>query len=91
VAPVSGVVSHRSNSLGGMSFYLDGDDGNRYYGTHMSGYGASGHVAAGTTVGYVGDTGNAAGMPHLHFEVHPNGGSPTNPYSRVAAVCSGAR
>ena len=87
VAPVAGSVTHRSNSVGGRSFYLNGNDGNSYYGTHMSGYGESGSVSAGTVVGYVGDDGNAAGMPHLHFEIHPGGGAAVNPYSATRAAC----
>lgn len=89
VAPVSGVVSHRGNSLGGLSFYLNGDNGHSYYGTHMQSYAnvGAGHVEAGTIVGYVGDTGNARGSPHLHFEIHPNGGAAVNPYPTVRAAC----
>jgi murein DD-endopeptidase MepM/ murein hydrolase activator NlpD len=88
VAPVSGTVTDRGNSVGGMSFHLEGDDGNYYYGTHLSRYGATGHVQAGDVIGYVGDSGNARGIPHLHFEVHPGGqGNPVDPYPYVAAVC----
>jgi len=89
VAPVSGTVEHRGSSLGGLSWYVRGDDGDTYYGTHLSGYEneGAGWVEAGTVIGYVGDSGNAAGTPHLHFEHQPGGGSPVNSYPLVAAAC----
>lgn len=88
VASVAGTVRHHNSGMGGLSYYLRGSDGNTYFGTHMSGYAASGAVAAGTVIGYVGNTGNASGgSPHLHFEIHPGGGGPTNPYPTVRQYC----
>jgi hypothetical protein len=35
VAPVAGTVTFRDVSLGGRSFFLEGVDGNEYFGTHL--------------------------------------------------------
>lgn len=87
-AVVSGTVTPQNFGIGGYGVALSGDDGNLYYYIHMSpGTGVSGHVSQGQFVGSGGDSGNAAGTPHTHFEIHPGHGSATNPYPHVAAVC----
>jgi len=89
VAPVGGVVRHSSSSrLAGLAFYLEGDDGNTYFGAHMDSFGASGRVEAGTVIGSVGNSGNARfSSTHLHFEIKPGGGSSVNPTPKVRAAC----
>jgi peptidoglycan LD-endopeptidase LytH len=60
---------------GGLSVSLLGDDGVRYYGSHLSkvlpGIRAGVRVAAGQQLGKVGHTGNASGVCHLHFGISP--------------------
>jgi murein DD-endopeptidase MepM/ murein hydrolase activator NlpD len=89
VAVVSGDVDFKSGGLSGLGAYLHGDDGNLYYYFHLSAYeGAPRHVAQGERIGYVGNTGDAQyTASHTHFEIHPGGGGPVNPYPSVAAVC----
>jgi hypothetical protein len=40
-------------------------------------------VTAGQQVGWNGDSGDASGNPHLHFEVHPNDGPDMNPFRHL--------
>jgi murein DD-endopeptidase MepM/ murein hydrolase activator NlpD len=87
VAVHSGNAVQTPNSLGGNAVivYHDGGTDFTYY-AHMSSYGASGHVAAGQVIGYVGSTGDT-NVNHLHFEYHPGGGGAVDPYQTLLAVC----
>jgi len=84
-ACVDGVIAKLANgSIGGISFWLTGDDGVTYYYGHLRGYApgivAGARVHVGDILGYVGDSGVAQGTsPHLHFEMHPGGGPPVSP------------
>jgi peptidoglycan LD-endopeptidase LytH len=90
-AIVNGVVSRESSSTnGGIQLYLQGDNGIEYFYAHLSGYAvaAGTRVRAGQLVAYNGQTGNARfTAPHVHFEVHPGGGTPVNPYPYLKRVC----
>jgi murein DD-endopeptidase MepM/ murein hydrolase activator NlpD len=89
VAIVSGTITYAGySSIGGNVQYLSGDDGNLYVYIHQrENTVTGGHVSVGQVISYVGDTGNAAGSPHLHFEFHPGGGSAVNPTPLVSSIC----
>jgi murein DD-endopeptidase MepM/ murein hydrolase activator NlpD len=64
------------NTLGGNRFWLRDLQGNEFYYAHLSAFSPLARngavVKAGDVIGFVGDTGDAAGTPtHLHFEIHP--------------------
>ncbi len=85
------ITRMNSNRLGGISLYLQGDSGNVYYYTHLQGYvgglSPGQRVSVGQHIAFNGDTGNARGVPHLHFEVMPGGGGSVNPYPYVQRAC----
>ena len=89
VAIVSGSITYAGyGSSAGNWQILSGSDGNAYWYMHnQENLVNGGAVKAGQQIATVGDTGNAAGTPHLHFEYHPGGGGPVNPYPLVASLC----
>ena len=96
-APVVAITDGRITFEGygtsaGNWIILSGDDGNSYWYMHnRENLVSGGRVRAGEKIATVGDTGNAiGGPPHVHFEYHPGGGGPVNPYPLLAKVCRGA-
>jgi len=86
VAPITGVIdevntvdkwsgkTNKGADRGGLSVSVIGDDGNRYYGSHLSKIEANIvtglRVATGEKLGEIGSSGSAKGTkPHLHFGI----------------------
>jgi murein DD-endopeptidase MepM/ murein hydrolase activator NlpD len=86
---ITKVYADYPGSLAGNGVRLTMADGTYFFYAHMKGV-AKGikvgtTVKAGQIIGAVGNTGSS-GTNHLHFEVHPQGGSAVNPYPLVKAI-----
>jgi septal ring factor EnvC (AmiA/AmiB activator) len=87
VAVTPGRIVFNSGPREGLGVYLYSDNGNTYYYFHLSSYvGGPRRVKTGEVIGRVGSTGES-GANHTHFEIHPGGLGPVDPYPAVRAVC----
>ena len=94
-AVADGVLTNRAWDQPGLragnAWWLTDADGTGtyYFYGHLYDFAQGLHVGsrveAGEIIGFLGETGNAA-SPHLHFEIHPNGGGAINPYPIVKAA-----
>jgi len=86
---ITKVYYDRPGSLSGNGVRLSTDDGTYFFYAHFDtiaeGISEGVRVQAGQVVGTIGATGNTS-TPHLHFEIHPGGGTAINPYPIVKAV-----
>ena len=90
-AVMDGVITRTYSglALGGNAIRLTIADGTYFYYSHLDcfapGIANGTPVRAGQIIGYNGSTGNA-GSPHLHFEIHPQGGAAINPFPLLKAI-----
>lgn len=88
-AVADGRVRTATSSAGGISLYLDADNGETYFYAHnQSNAVRSGQrVQAGDFIARVGSSGNApSSAPHVHFE-RQVGGRSVNPYDFLRRIC----
>ncbi len=96
VAIESGAIDRSSDAesgLGGITIWLRGDSGTRWYYAHNERnlVARGSRVAAGQPIALLGNTGNArATSPHVHFEMHPGGGAAANPFPLISRLCQTA-
>lgn len=86
---ITQVYRDRPGSLTGNGLRLTLPDRTYFFYAHLDaiaeGIEVGTPVSAGQIIGTNGATGNA-GIPHLHFEVHPRGNGAVNPYPLVRAI-----
>ncbi len=93
VAVEDGVLSSYGGSdpLGGLSVFLEGVSGYRYYYAHLSAFAPDlsqgDTVTAGQLIGFVGSTGDAL-APHVHFEIHNPDGQVLDAYGLLKTAWS---
>ncbi|HET9739619.1 MAG TPA: M23 family metallopeptidase, partial [Solirubrobacteraceae bacterium] len=85
VAVADGTIENvGSLPISGNRLWVYADGGDQFFYAHMASFAPAAvngrHVEKGTILGYVGNTGDAEPTPpHLHFEIHPNGGDAIDP------------
>jgi hypothetical protein len=85
VAVADGVIANvGSLPISGNRLWVYADGGDQFFYAHLASFAPAAvndrHVEAGTILGYTGNTGDAEPTPpHLHFEIHPNGGKAVDP------------
>jgi murein DD-endopeptidase MepM/ murein hydrolase activator NlpD len=86
ISSSAGVVTEMQTgtAIGGNTVYVTAADGTYFYYAHLEahapGLAKGQEVDAGDVLGFVGTSGNAEGTsPHLHYEIHPQGGGPVPP------------
>jgi murein DD-endopeptidase MepM/ murein hydrolase activator NlpD len=72
----------------GIGIIIRDPAGNEWWYAHLSSRNVSvgEHVVPGEAIGRVGCSGHCYG-PHLHFEYHPGGGAPRDPYPILRQAC----
>ena len=94
MAVANGVIERLTRTetgLGGIWIWLKDSAGNTYYYAHLSsivdGLQSGSAVKVGQQIGAVGNSGDARyGEAHLHFELHPGGGSAVDPFTELSSV-----
>lgn len=91
VAVSDGVIKNvGSLPISGNRLWVYADSGDQFFYAHLASFAPAAvndrHVEAGTILGYTGNTGDAEPTPpHLHFEIHPDGGKAVDPHDFLVA------
>lgn len=88
LATFRGKTENLRASGAGLYVKLTAADGSFTYGMHLSKFKKEGRVRAGDVIGFVGSSGNAGSLNHLHFEWHPEGDKAVDPFPYLSRVCS---